>query len=263
MKHVFIVYLLKVFFGSFAQEGKLSGKILDASLKNPLYGAHILNIRSGYLCVSRPDGSFSVPVLQGDTILITHVGFNEKNLIVSEKILEEESLFLLHRSTTILDEVRVIGFPNYQDFKEIILKTEPIDSSIQIFGLDQVDYSQVFFPQLPSTKDPESEISIGGGFRFDLGPLTRKGREMNKLEKILEEKNKEEIAFKKFNKKWVRDQTSLRGEELIEFIIFCEFSNQYLMDTPLYMIREKMMTLLDEFKSRRRSKENYDYAPGS
>ncbi|MEM6737083.1 MAG: hypothetical protein AAF620_13540 [Bacteroidota bacterium] len=263
MKYVFIVCLFCVCFGLLAQEGRLSGKIADAALKKPLNGAHILNISSGYLCVSRPDGSFSIPALPVDTILITHVGFNKKKLIVGEKLFEQERLFFLHRSTTTLEEVQVTVFPAYEDFKEIILKTEPIDSSIQIFGLDQVDYSQVFFPQPPSTKDPENDISVGGGFRFDLEPLTRKGREIKKLKNLLEEKNKEEIAYKKFNREWVREQTSLRGDELNEFMVFCEFSNQYLIETPLYMIREKMMTLLDEFKSKRRRKENDDYAPGA
>ena len=41
--------------------------------------------------------------------------------------------------------------------------------------------------------------------------------------------------------------TSLEGDELTSFIAYCKFTPEYIAETYIYFIHEKMMALLDDF----------------
>ncbi len=71
------------------------------------------------------------------------------------------------------------------------------------------------------------------------------------MQEILQSKRKTNLANQKFNREWVAEMTKLEGDELTEFISYCKFSIDYLAETTVYEIHNKMMALLDDFNSER------------
>lgn len=246
---------------SFGQSWKLSGYITNQG--NPIHGAHIYNRNSRVLTITNPEGRFAVPVQLKDSILISHVGFESIDLQV-DSLLVSESLYISLKSNSILlDEVQV-SFPTYPGFKEQILATIPTDSSFQVYGLEQVDYSKVSFPAEPSTEDPEMRLSTGGvGARFDLEGITKRGKEKKKFRKLKAQEEVIQKANLKYTREWVSKVTNLQGDELTNFMSYCNFSPEYIVKTPIYIIQEDMMLLLDKFQSDVEKQERDQYTPGS
>ncbi len=85
------------------------------------------------------------------------------------------------------------------------------------------------------------------GFRFNMDGLTKKGKERKKLKKILERKGTVFKAQSKFNREWVAKETKLAGDQLTSFIAYCNFTPEFLAETTLYVIHEKMMAKLNDF----------------
>ena len=252
--------LLGVCFLAASQSSPLIGYVSSKGL--PIHGAHIYNQKSKGLAISDPEGKFTIEANLEDVITISHVGYEPVHLTVDSLLVSEIIYVSLSSNLIQLEEVRVL-FPTYEGFKEQVLAIDPEDPVYEVYGLDQVDYSKVSFPQPPSTKDPEEDISAGFGARFDLAPLTKKGREQEKLKKLLALGRKEQLAYSKFSREWVSSETNLHADELTDFMVFCGFSLDYLANTPLYVIRERMMTLLAEFRTESPNDNEYRYTPGA
>ena len=232
---------------AFSQSNELSGYILAAG--SPIHGAHVYDNSNNILTISNTEGKFLIPVDLGDSILISHVGYKSVDILVDSLLVSEVLYVSLQVDSIMLDEVQVL-FPTYLSFKEQILATDPKDSSFQIYNFDKVDYSQVSFAQPPSTQDPNMENrGVVAGARFNLEGLTKSGKEKKKYRKLKEQEILVLKANHKVNREWVSEFTKLEGERLTDFIAFCNFSPDYIVETPIYIIREDMMELLKKYKS--------------
>jgi len=260
MRFGFHLIFLLIYYYSSSQSTVLSGYITDKG--NPIHGAHVYNYKTKALTISNTEGKFLMPVELNDSILISHVGYESVHFIADSLLVSETIFISLKANLIMLDEVQVL-LPSYVSFKERILETNPLDS-FQVYGLDQVDYSQVSYPQPPSTKDPEMEHGGAGvGIRFDLGGLTKKGKELRKYRKLKERETLIAKANHKFNREWVGQITKLEGDRLTDFIAFCKFTPEYIVSTPLYGIEKNMRRLLAEFKKEKQRSNDEGYQPGA
>ena len=253
--------LVAAFHMGVSQSKELVGYITDRGA--PIHGAHIYNHNTKTLTITQPDGTFAIPVDLEDSIQISHVGFVAIDLKVDSLLVSEKLYISLKPNAIQLEEVQV-SFPTYTGFKDQLLATDPVDSSHLVYGLDQVDFSQVSFPEEPSTEDPETALTTGGvGARFDLEGLTRRGKEKKKYRKLKEQETLRSKADQKFDRDWVSEVTKLQGDQLTDFIAFCNFSPEYLVETPIYIIQEDMLALLEKFQAGNDQSEEDRHSPGS
>jgi len=244
------------------QDRIIEGMIVDDQ-ERPIHGAHIYNYSNNILAISDISGGFSIRSTSGDTASITYVGFERIDFIVTDNQFNEQSIFSTAYSTIVLEEVTV-GFPSYAGFKELVIETNPPDSSFEIFGLKDIDFNKVAFTEKPPIPPANERLKIPtpSGFRarFDMGGLTRRSKELKKLSKI---KQRSAEAARKFSREWVAGETNLEGDSLTYFIQFCNFSDQYIEETPLYLIREELLKLLSEFRESDKSDPDNRYTPGA
>lgn len=121
-------FLLLVFFAQRTQaQGKssviqLSGLILGEDSTSALAGANIYVPTAGRGTSTNMYGYFSLPVLAGDSVVISSVGYKKQYFLVPEK--QRESLTIvveLQSDTTYLPGVTVFPFPTEEIFKEAVL----------------------------------------------------------------------------------------------------------------------------------------------
>lgn len=252
---VFLVCLPMIGLG---QEGELRGIIKEASSEEPMIGVHIRNITAGTFTISAANGTFKIPVSKGDTLLLTHIGYMDANHFIDDTATSGTLEFHLQRGSTELPEVTVTVFPEYWRFKQMVLETEPVDSVIT-FDLPVVNYYQP--PTIQEKMDPALRPNIGIPFSMD--GLTKKGKERKKLQKLLERKTIVDKANLKFNREWVASATKLSGDRLTDFIAFCKFTPEYIAETPLFAIHEKMMALLEDFTKDYPDEKQNRFSPGA
>ena len=115
------VFLLVVGLGasttdSFAQSKKrviqLSGIILGEDSVSGLAGVHIYVPKAGRGTTSNRTGYFSMPVLEGDSVVISSVGYTRRHYIVPKSASEYLTIIVeMVPDVTYLQEVEIMPFP--------------------------------------------------------------------------------------------------------------------------------------------------------
>jgi len=113
----------------FAQQNKrviqLSGVVLgqvegDSVIQLP--GVHIYVPKAGRGQTTNQVGFFSMPVLVGDELIISSVGYERQKFTVPENATEYQTIVVtLVQDTTLLQEVIVMPFPTEEVFKQAVL----------------------------------------------------------------------------------------------------------------------------------------------
>lgn len=199
----------------------------------------------------------------GDTLVFTHIGYEEEEFIFEASSLSDRIEIWLTPEAVKLPEVEVTVFPEYWRFKQKILDTQPVDSSVVVFGLDAIPLNAYPLEANEQKIKPPNYDPPTIGIKFDMDGLTKKGKEKRKLKTILAQKNMRDRAHAKFNRDWVADATKLKGDELTDFIAYCKFTTKYILETSLFEIHERMMVLLADFKAEKEKSGNNRYSPGA
>jgi hypothetical protein len=119
---------------------QLSGVILDEDSVAGMPGVHVYVPKAGRGTTSNNVGFFSMPVLVGDSIVISSVGYQRQHFIVPVDAPEYQTIVVpMVQDTVYLKTVVVMDFPTEEVFKEAILALNiPTDQT----GIDQKNLNQ-------------------------------------------------------------------------------------------------------------------------
>jgi hypothetical protein len=118
---------------------QLSGVVLGEDSVSGLPGVYIYVPKAGRGTTSNSVGFFSMPVLVGDSIVISSVGYTRQYYIVPDHPSEFLTvIFELSEDVTYLSNVTVTAFPTEEVFKEAVLALNlPPDQEIDQKNLSQ------------------------------------------------------------------------------------------------------------------------------
>ncbi len=111
---------------------QLSGVVLAAdSLGGPLPGVHVYVPKAGRGTSTNRAGFFSMPVLVGDSVVISSVGFQRQHYIVPNHPSDLLTLVIeMVEDITYLKEVTIMPFPTEEVFKQAVLALNvPFDNN--------------------------------------------------------------------------------------------------------------------------------------
>lgn len=239
MKSILHIAFLLVAIATYAQRDFIYGSVVDSD-RFPMSDVYIRNINAGIITSTDTEGDFRIPAQVGDTIVVSFVGFNTITKVVSQDwITEKKKIFKLLPETTILNEVIVTSFPEYNIFKQHILEKEAEKKAFQTYGV----------PKVVITEEDRlnAALAVTGPFSALNKAFGKKAKEQKKLRSLLQTQETREKATSKFSRDWVAEFTELEGDKLTSFIAYCNFSDSYIANTPEYIIQEKMMALLPKF----------------
>jgi hypothetical protein len=102
---------------------QLSGVVIsEDSTAGPIPGVHVYVPKAGRGTTTNSVGFFSMPVLVGDSIVISSVGYQRQYHIVPANAPEYQTIIVtLQDDVTYLKEVVVMDFPTEEVFKEAVL----------------------------------------------------------------------------------------------------------------------------------------------
>lgn len=101
---------------------QLSGLVLGEDSTSALAGANIYVPTAGRGTSTNMYGYFSLPVLAGDSVVISSIGYKKQYYLVPEKQRESMTIVVeLQTDTTYLPGVTVFPFPTEEIFKEAVL----------------------------------------------------------------------------------------------------------------------------------------------
>lgn len=110
---------------------QLSGIILAEDSVSGLPGVHIYVPKAGRGTTSNPTGFFSMPVLVGDSVVISSVGYERLHYIVPDAPSDYLTIVVeMVTDVTYLQEVKIMPFPTEEVFKQAVLALNvPMDAN--------------------------------------------------------------------------------------------------------------------------------------
>ena len=126
----FFFFLLNIFGNESLAQGQkkiiqLSGVVVGQDSISGVGGVHIYVPKAGRGTTSNPYGYFAMPVLQGDSIIVSAIGYRKQNFIMPGDKGESVTLFIeLKPDTTVLPELEIFPYPTEELFKKAVLAIE-------------------------------------------------------------------------------------------------------------------------------------------
>lgn len=168
IKTILLLIISSVFFlgnvnSSVAQEGRkvlqLSGIILGNDSTSGIPGVHVYVPKAGRGTTSNRVGYFSLPVLVGDEMVVSAVGYEKQYFRVPDY--EKDNLTIvieLISDTTFLETIEVMPFPTEEIFKEAVLA---LNIPLNEFNFDNIDQEllALMLRTAPTTADPNANHS--------------------------------------------------------------------------------------------------------
>ncbi len=228
----------------------ISGELLDSTTNVPLQFAHVQNITAQKGSYTDVKGLFKIPAEIGDTIIFSIVGYEQLGWAVKEQWLDQSTVtFRLEKDTILLDEVHISSLPSEEEFKQQMINLQPEDSSFWYHGMGRPKP----YDNAPLTEkqvnNPLFAITQPADFLYE--KFSKQAKEKRKYRQITQRESITRRVNYKFTRDFVQNVTGLEGDELTDFIYFCDYSLDYLDRTPLYLIREDLLAKLDKFQKQR------------
>ncbi|MFT5640214.1 MAG: hypothetical protein ACI9A7_000311 [Cyclobacteriaceae bacterium] len=248
---LYILSIFLLFVNAAQSQGQLHGSLLDSTTNEIIPFAHIRNVTLQVMTVSDHLGKFQIVANVQDTIIFSSVGYQRLGWIVKEDYFHREKTYRLPIDTILLKDVTINSMLTEERFKKAILNYEPEDNGFWYHGME--------------TPKPDNDPTLSENFMkhplaFVAHPLSafyyrfsKQEKEKRKYHQVSQQSSIKERVGKKFTRTWVTEVTALTGDELTNFIAYCDFSLDYLDNTPFYIIQEDMLALLPKFKKNYKS----------
>ena len=165
---IFVVIFLFVAIAGSAQKRQkkiiqFAGVVFSSDTTSIVPGVHIYIPKSGRGTTTNPYGFFSLPVLEGDSLIISSVGFKKSYFIIPEYGDMDKSLkvvITLEEDIKFLEEVEITPFPTERLFKEAIISMK-LPESVEYANIYQWLNSEVLttgYLNIPSS--PSENLRI-------------------------------------------------------------------------------------------------------
>lgn len=249
-----ILFLLTFHYSLYCQH-KVAGCLLDSINHTPIANAHIINLSSFKVTVSDSSGYFQLHIENGNKITIQSIDYNKKTLTF-DSLYKDTITIYLHKTTYPIREVKVGILGNYQQFRENFLKLDPNKSKFKIQGMPEPKRRAI-----PILEDKEywnkPALILVSPVSYLYYNTSKHAKAIYKYHDYKKQYNEQLRADAKFNKELVTQLTGLIDEPgLSNFMLYCNFSHDFNMQTSELSLCELIMAKYGEYK-KEASKKSY------
>jgi hypothetical protein len=187
--------------------------------------ATIVEKKSKVGTVSDEAGFFSIVARPYDTLLVSAIGYSTFQYIVKESV--ENRVYdkiVLNSRTYQLEEVGVVGYKNYQQFKQ-----DFVDLNLPE---ENVVYIPPPLPVYPNNSQPTATVS--GPFTRLYDKYSKRGKEAKKVVSIRYDNDKKLRAQQKYNQDFVMKVLGIEKTEAEKVLSHCTFTPEYINTTNDY-----------------------------
>jgi len=218
------------------------GNLYDSTSYKPVKYAHIINLDGNNATISDSLGTFDIKIHPGDSLMITSIGYEttyyrytgEWQKAVFASIPMKEKVYPI-------TGVEVTPWGTYREFKRKFLE------------LDIKDPEEDVHPLLWEgiTREPKIKEPINPGISSPVTMIynlfSEKAQSKQKLRELKKRKSREELIEDKYNREQISALTGLTGQKLERFMDYCDFSDEYILNTKEYFILERVKECYQHF----------------
>jgi len=253
MRIFFTINLILIFSQVVLSQSQISGLVYGADNYSSIFGAHLRNINTNTQSISTKEGKFKIEASIGDTLIISHISYQSKLVVVKQLSFQNIEL---DEEVTQLDEIKVYNLPNDEfAFKRKILKTEvKTDEKFIPYGVTPAKP----MGEIPKQFEKESGLEFGADEDFNPSftlPLSyfrkrfdKKYQSKMEYYELKATSDDRIIIDKKYNKELIHKLTALEGEDLMDFMSYLNLNNEYILEASDYEITLLIINSFKEYK---------------
>jgi hypothetical protein len=133
-----LILISTTYFSSFSfgqgenQMVRFSGIVVEGDSSYGVSGVHIYIPRAGRGSVTNALGYFTMPAMEGDTIMVSAVGYKSSQIVIPKRGEPIYSVFIdLKEDIQMLNEVVILPYKNATEFKDMVLAMDTSDPLIE------------------------------------------------------------------------------------------------------------------------------------
>ena len=232
----------------------LQGLVTNQLTGEAVSAAHVMNLTDSIATITSPAGAFKIPVHVGDSLIFSSIGYSHKALIVSEQqaLADFIQVEMIQRDYQ-LGEVEVNPFGSKDQFRERFMDLDVDDGTVKIIGIKAPPKDPRTIPVTEDADEIKKAKYMMSPASFLYGNLSKDAKARQELHRLEREREKHRYNYQKFNEKIVSHITGYEGEKLLEFMDYCNFSEEQIFRYSEY---ELTMAILHKQKSFDRSRQN-------
>ncbi|MBO7464953.1 MAG: hypothetical protein J6T56_03770 [Bacteroidales bacterium] len=219
------------------------GSIADLGQGQPLENVCIHNLSTGSATFSNGKGEFAILIKGNDTLLFTHVGYEMKNLIISDTLRQEKNRYKINMvmKSILLKGTTVYALKPYPIFLEDVAKTaNAVEDGITLTKNQKAD----------ATASTSTYLYQGHPVSFLYETFSRRAK-MDRLHAYLVNHEDEVRRLTaKYNPEIVSRLSGLEGADLEDFMCYCSFSYYTLIKANDDEIANMIIGRLKEYRKR-------------
>lgn len=219
------------------------GFVVDSLTGHKLPFVHILNESSRVTYITDSMGKFRIACRGGDTLAIISLGYLGRVVIVDSL---QKAIALVPRSYKI-EEVRVQTYRSYDQFKKDFMDAAPHKEK-KIEGLPEA--KPIDIPILLDTNIISSPaFMVFHPLSYLYYNFSKEEKSKRKAYYLKRQEGERLIIEKKYNRDIVQRITGLEGDDLTNFIGFCNFDHTFLFESTELEIVRKIYEKLAVYKA--------------
>jgi hypothetical protein len=204
----------------------------------PLVFAHVVNVRRGYATITDSTGYFKIPAVQNDSLRFSSIGYHTRFLKITPQT--KDTAFhkvVLKKREYDLPTVNIYEL-RWQVFKSEFMEEEVEEDKIAknisnwMANLISVEELKMIY---------QSTMAPGFALNYK-GKAEKQRRKVAKLEK------KYKLIAPKFNDKMINALTGLEGDAIYDFLRYCNFEEDFLINATEYEIMERVLQFWEQYK---------------
>ncbi len=220
-------------------------RVLDSLTMEAVAFAHIINTTRRTATISDTLGYFYIRTSPGDQLQFTAIGFSSGKLTIGYSILRSRLIYdiLLQPIIYTIEAIRINPLGSYEQFKNRFITLKLPESEYQIHPsvLHEIDEGTDTLDMLiMPIMSPVTAL-------YNL--LSKEGKSKRKLRKLLEQEAFERQIDFKYSPDIVSHITGYTGFDLYEFMDFCSFKKEFLLNATYYQITRAILFKQGQFKA--------------
>ncbi len=242
-----IVLLIFQIFQSLGQRELVivSGKVLNGNTLKPVPYVFVINVNKNLGTKTDTAGRFRIVIEKTDSLRFSSLGFEsyvwkpKAEEIVNGKI---KPVIILRPKDYMLSNVDIYR-ARWLAFVNDVSKTK----------IEKDETQERIYLWIKNTLAKEdlatrTRLARGTGILIPLPTHTKRERELRKLRKLQQEKLRYEQVHKKFNREIVAKITGLSGKQLDDFMKYCNFDDDFILQTNEYDLIVIIQDMFEEYK---------------
>lgn len=207
----------------------LAGILRNQLTSEPVAAVHVLNLTDSLATISSPDGIFKVPVHVGDSLVFSCIGYFAKALIVSQKEVDAGIIELqLSPRAYEMSEVEVNPFGTKEQFRDRFMELEVDDGTVHVVGIKAPPKDPRTIPVTEDANEIKKAKYMLSPASFIYGNLSKDAKVRQELHRLEAQREKHKYNYQKFNEEEVNRITGYDGEKLLDFMDYCNFSEDQI-----------------------------------